>query len=225
MKKNIKIALFLALITAIYMLAGILINSMGGTLYLSWLFWNLFLAVLPTAFAMGAELFHHLLKRWNLISILFCLAWLLFLPNACYMVTDLIYIDTSSFVGADGTYLPHLEAWIELFYIVSGVFLALSAGLFSTSIIHRLLPFSSSWHNVWIGCISLLCGYGVYIGRFLRLNSWDILHPLMLIQKLTAHIDRFAVLFTLMIAGFYFIAYLIFDRIIQNENHKKQQTM
>ncbi len=221
MNKTFKISSCLLLGALIYMLSGMLINSLGGTLYLSWLFWNLFLALLPSVFALCALISHHFFKRWNLFSVLFLLAWLLFLPNACYMVTDLIHLDTASILGPDDTYLPHLEAWVELFYITAGVFLGFISGLFSTSVIHQLIPLNSKFLNTcWKLLVSVLCGYGVYIGRFLRLNSWDIFHPLALLQKLAANFDRFTILFTLMMAGFYFVANLIFERVIQNEDRK-----
>ncbi len=227
MKKNIQLTILLALVILMYVACGIVINHHGGTLNLRWLFWNLLLAVIPVGFALLTQLITVLFKRWELFSLLSAALWLVFMPNACYMITDLIHLESSGLIGYDGTYLMNLKEWVELIYLGGGIFLALVAGLFSTSVIHRLLPLKQ--HPIlnvcWMILISLLCGYGVYIGRFLRLNSWDILHPRSLLQILLQNIDRFAVLFTLMIAGFYFIAYLIFDRIIQNENQKKQQTM
>ena len=67
--------------------------------------------------------------------------------------------------------------------------------------------------------ISLLCGYGVYIGRFLRLNTWDVLQPKVLLATLLQNIDKFTVLFSFMLAAFYFAAYLIFDKLMRSEPH------
>ena len=168
---------------------------------------------------MSAQLIFHKTQKWNIFILLLSALWLLFLPNACYMVTDLIYLDSSLFIGADGTYLPVLSSWIQLFYIVSSVFLALTCGLFSTHVIKEILPFKKKMlHRFWIIAISLLNGYGVYIGRFLRLNSWDILHPVSLLQKLLENIDRFTIIFTLMIAVFYLVAYWIFSCMIKNKS-------
>ena len=221
MHKNLRLSCLLICVTLIYSGCGLLLNTMGASLFLSWLFWNLFLAILPVLFAMSAQFIHHKFQRWNIITFVFSALWLLFLPNACYMVTDLIYLDSSLFIGADGTYLPVLSSWIQLFYIVSSVFLALTCGLFSTHVIEEILPFKKKMlHRFWIIAISLLNGYGVYIGRFLRLNSWDILHPVFLIQKLLGNIDRFTIVFSLMIAVFYLVAYWIFRCMIENESFK-----
>ena len=67
--------------------------------------------------------------------------------------------------------------------------------------------------------ISLLCGYGVYIGRFLRLNTWDVLQPKVLLATLLQNIDKFTVLFSFMLAAFYFAAYLIFYKLMRSEPH------
>lgn len=219
MHKNLRLSCILICVTLIYSCCGLLLNTMGASLFLSWLFWNLFLAILPVLFAMSAQLIFHKTQKWNIFILFLSALWLLFLPNACYMVTDLIYLDSSLFIGADGTYLPVLSSWIQLFYIASSVFLALTCGLFSTHVIAEILPFKKKMlHRFWIIAISLLNGYGVYIGRFLRLNSWDILHPVSLVQKLLENIDRFTIIFTLMIAVFYLVAYWIFSCMIQNKS-------
>ena len=67
--------------------------------------------------------------------------------------------------------------------------------------------------------ISLLCGYGVYIGRFLRLNTWDVLQPKTLMTTLLTNINKFTILFSFMLAAFYFAAYFIFDKLMRSEPH------
>ena len=221
MTKNLRLSCVLIVVTLVYALCGLLLNSMGASLFLSWLFWNLFLAILPVLFAISAQLLMHVMKKWNALILLLGIVWLLFLPNACYMVTDLIYLDSASFIGPDGTFLPHLSAWVQLFYIVSSVFLALASGLFSTHMMHQLLPFQHKLiQYLWVICICILNGFGVYMGRFLRLNSWDILHPFSLMKKIIEHFNGFAIVFTLMIATFYFVAYWIFRCIIQNTSKR-----
>ena len=62
---------------------------------------------------------------------------LLCLPNACYMVTDLIHLQGSQLIGGNGVYLQSLSGWVRLIYIVGGILMALVDGLFSTSLIHQ----------------------------------------------------------------------------------------
>ena len=133
----------------------------------------------------------------------------------CYMITDLIHLQGSQLIGGRGIYLMNIKGWINLLYTSAGIILALLLGLYSTYLIQYpiKLRYSSLINYIWIATISLLCGYGVYIGRFLRLNSWDIFRPRSLFLTLIHHIDRFTILFTFIIAIYYFLAYLIFSQI------------
>lgn len=214
-KKNLKIFALILFLCGLYCVAGLWLDRNGVDLKLRWLFWNLFLAVLPMIFALPVNSLLSWRKHWGPFSLLMAAGWLLFLPNSCYMITDLIHLESSGLIGYNGTYLMDLKGWVEIIYLGAGIFLAIIAGLFSTSLIHQ--PMKLRKHGllnlIWIGVISLLCGYGVYIGRFLRLNSWDILHPRALLNTLLSNIDRFTILFSCFIALFFFFAYLIFDRV------------
>lgn len=215
MKKNLKIMGLLILIHVFYILCGLFLRHEGINLNLRWLYWNLLLAAIPVGFALVAYLLVKLFNHWELLSVGCSLGWLLFLPNACYMVTDLIHLNGSNLIGWNGTYLQNAAGWIVLMYIVAGIFMALVDGLFSTSLIHQNLKLNKLFDLIWIIVISGLVGYGVYIGRFLRLNSWDILKPRTLIHILVTNIDKFTILFSLLLGIFYFIAYLIFDKVIK----------
>lgn len=223
LKKNLKIFVLILVLFILYGLAGIYLDKNGVELKLSWLFWNMFLAILPMFFALPAHALVYWRKHWGPISLLFAAAWLLFLPNSCYMITDLIHLQSSGLIGSNGTYLMNLKGWTALIYLGSGIFLAVIAGLFSTSLIHQPMRLRKYGllNLIWIAVISLLCGYGVYIGRFLRLNSWDILHPRTLLKVLLANIDKFTILFSCFIAVFFFFAYLIYDRISMIEKPKR----
>lgn len=107
--------------------------------------------------------------------------WLLFLPNALYFVTDLIYVADHAFAIDCGPYCPtvYLDGftdWLALVDILLGVILSLAMGTLSISLMRRSLkPSVKAW--ILEGgtvLVSLLCGLGVYIGRFLRYNSWNL---------------------------------------------------
>lgn len=225
LKKNFKIFILILTLCFLYGIAGILLDKYGVDIQLRWLFWNLFLAVLPMIFAMPAHALVVYRKHWGILSLGLAALWLLYLPNSCYMITDLIHLESSGLIGHNGTYLMNLKGWVELIYLGAGIFLALIAGLFSTSLIHQPMKIRKlQLLNIsWVGTVSLLCGYGVYIGRFLRLNSWDIFHPILLLKTLLANIDRFTVLFSFFIAVFFFFAYLIFDRVNSQIPNKIEQ--
>ncbi|MDD3694075.1 MAG: DUF1361 domain-containing protein [Candidatus Pacebacteria bacterium] len=124
-----------------------------------WLNWNLFLALLPLLFAWLAIHF----SRQFLLNKVFLFLWLFFLPNAPYLITDLIHLNTvapRSLVWYDGVMI--------FSYALVGVFVWLTSTL--------LLEQHFHWKKWVIWLIALLTGCGIYLGRNLRFNSWDIFY-------------------------------------------------
>jgi uncharacterized membrane protein len=128
------------------------------------LIWNLLLAVIPFAIT------SYLVSVPNLNKIGFVLSfgmWLLFLPNAPYIVTDLIHLRLNK-----GTFL-----WLDVLLISSFAFNGLL--LFYSSINDMKSHFkhylNKTVTNYTITIILFLSSFGVFLGRFLRYNSWEIL--------------------------------------------------
>lgn len=217
MHRNLKCAAGIVLIHGVYLAAGWLFREAGVALNLRWLWWNLFLAFVPVMLALPAVWLSARRGHWGPCSLFLALVWLLFLPNSCYMVTDLIHLRGSQLIGGNGVYLQSLSGWIQLVYIAGGIFLALVDGLFSTALIHQAVKWKKYplFDGLWLTVISLLCGYGVYIGRFLRLNTWDVLRPRELIPLLLQNIDRFTVLFSVMLAAFFGFALFVFEQVMR----------
>jgi uncharacterized membrane protein len=128
--------------------------------YPSWFFlWNLVLASIPVVFAAG---FAAVRRRIWLIPL--GLGWLAFLPNAPYLVTDLVHL------GGDGEMSRHvmqygIAAW-------TGVML----GVVSMHLVHQRIEREVGAVSGWIAVVVSvgLCAIGVVIGRFERWNSWDL---------------------------------------------------
>ena len=133
----------------------------------SFLVWNLFLAWLPMVFALlGSERYHSTRGRdWRFLGLAGC--WLLFFPNAPYIFTDLIHL-TTRFYGA---------FWVDLSLILLCALTGLVLGFVSLylmqSVVQHLLGRLASW--LFIGAVAVLAGFGTYLGRFMRFNSWDVL--------------------------------------------------
>jgi uncharacterized membrane protein len=137
------------------------------------LIWNLFLAWIPLGFVLIAKRLD-ILKYKYPISFLLAF-WLLFFPNSTYIITDLMH-------------LSHLDKRL-LWYDSVGIFIAaltgLLLGLYSLFVAHEVLDKIFKPKTTWL--IIILCmvlsGYGVYLGRFVRFNSWDLFtKPLYLIR-------------------------------------------
>lgn len=138
---------------------------------LSYLIWNLFLAWVP--YAISA----FFIKKETPIKIfvpLFIL-WMLFFPNAPYLVTDVLHIVSSP---------PALLWYDSLLFFFFG-WLGLLLGVLSLSHVHQYLKnhFRRLVSEIIIFAICLLSGFGIYLGRFERWNSWDIfLNPFKIAQ-------------------------------------------
>jgi uncharacterized membrane protein len=182
----------------------------GGTVAYPFLAWNLFLAGLPFAFALLASLLHESAapgpRRTGGVGALLAL-WLLFFPNAPYMVSDLSHLHTRR-LGA-----PY---WFDA--VLFGAFLAtgVAAGLASLLLVHGMVARRLGRLAGWtaIALASLLAGFGIYLGRFARLNSWDVLtRPLTVLavavdplRSPLAHARTLAV--TVLYGGFILLGYL-----------------
>ena len=140
------------------------------------LIWNLILAWLPLIFAFLA------LKmggRLRVTALLWMPAWLLFLPNAPYIITDIIHLSERQGV-------PILYDAIMLFaFAMCG----LGLGFVSLRWVQMLV---TRRFGVWPGSVfvlGMLCltGFGVYLGRFRRWNSWDaVLDPAALLVDIAS---------------------------------------
>ena len=143
-------------------LLAIRVYKTDSTFYI-FLVWNLFLACIPYAIAL-------ILSSQKTNSFIFWIGfacWLAFLPNSPYILTDLQHIKLSTLQSV----------WFDVLLILSFAINGLVAGFASLSILQTSLQkkFSKTTTNIIIHFILLLCGFGIYLGRVLRWNSWDIL--------------------------------------------------
>lgn len=183
--------------------------------------WNVFLALLPLLF-MYLFLYSRQRKKYVLSS-LFLITWLLLFPNVPYLMTDFIHISPLSFyeISEQGTYyIREFLPWLELMHIALGVWFGMLVGYRSLFYFHEWMHEHYGRYSGWVMAIivSILSGYGVFLGRFLRLNSWDILHPSSLLKNIINSMDSFAFLFTICCSGFILITYAIYYGCFRGRN-------
>ena len=164
------------------------------------LVWNLFLAWLPFVFAVLAYRF----ARHYWLVLPFGFLWLLFLPNAPYMITDLLHLQP----------LPQVPLWYDVIMIftfaLTGLLLGfLSLYLMQTLVVRRFGP-TVGW--LFVFATLGLSGLGVYIGRFLRWNSWDLFtDPFYLMQHLIhallVPLNITAAVIALLLSALFILAY------------------
>jgi uncharacterized membrane protein len=125
-----------------------------------WLLWNLALAWIPWFAARGARQ-----ARSRAGAIACGGLWLLFLPNAPYLVTDLVHLRER---------LP-IPLWFDVLLFAAFALAGCALGWAATEQVqHRLAgALGRGWAALTIMPIFPLVGFGVYLGRFGRWNSWD----------------------------------------------------
>ena len=129
------------------------------------LLWNLLLAALPLGWS-SAFVRAVARKRWVWAVISFAL-WILFLPNAPYLLTDLIHLKPK----------PPVPQWYILAMLLSCAATGTLIGYISLMDVHAAIERRFGFTTGWLLALSslILCGFGIYLGRFLRWNSWDAL--------------------------------------------------
>ena len=173
--------------------------------YYGFLIWNLFLAWLPMVFVLYAREHQKAGANpgWRFLA--FGAAWLLFFPNAPYIFTDLIHVTRY-----------YSRFWVDLVLILMSALTGLIVGFVSLylmqSAVRAIAGKVASW--VFIGAVATLSSFGICLGRFLRLNSWDIIMPSKMFHRLSmwpsvSSAYPGSVLFPILFAAFIFIAYLM----------------
>lgn len=187
----------------------------------NWFFiiWNCFLAVLPVYFAMCAKYFLSIGKKAK--SIISSFLWLLFFPNTLYMLTDLKYLSNFPIETWDDfqNLSQNIIQWLFLGNVVISVLSGVLFGMMSLYIMHTL--FLKRWGKykccLAITALLTLSSFGIYIGRFPRLNSWDILRPMFLIEKTLSSMTVFTIFFVLFFSLLSGAIYLIFYLFVKKQ--------
>ncbi len=138
----------------------------SGSLNYIFLVWNLFLAWIPFLCSLVLTNYDKRSGSKLQIGFLFCL-WLIFFPNSPYILTDLFHLHLRTDV----------PIWYDLVLILCFAWNGLLLGFASLFEIQKFLKsrLSPITLKLFIGLLMLLCGFGIYLGRFPRYNSWDIL--------------------------------------------------
>jgi len=177
-----------------------------GTRGFAFLLWNLLLAWIPLVAAVA--LYDRDRRGRGGVAGLLALGgiWLLFYPNAPYIVTDLIHLVEH----------PSALLWFDLVLIATCAWTGLLLGFVSLSLVQSVVRRRTSPIIGWSFVVGAtgLAAFGIYLGRFLRWNSWDVLtdpHRLFYdiwdrIVNPLSHTQTIAV--WLVLSGFLLAAYL-----------------
>lgn len=127
------------------------------------LIWNLVLAWIPYLIAISLEKLPA--KKWLTIPALF--TWLVFFPNAPYIVTDLLHVNDR----------PGIPLWYDVMVLFSYAWTGLLLGYLSLMEVQHFLEkrLDKKLVSLMVWTAIGLCAFGVYLGRYQRWNTWDLL--------------------------------------------------
>ncbi len=135
-----------------------------------WIIWNLFLAFIPLALSFWLFRRRHISRTWFwwMIYIIF----IAFLPNAPYLLTDIIHLIRATRAGYSVWIITLIFIPLHVFAILSGL------EAYVVSLINQNHYFKKLGLKRYIFTseimIHILCAVGVFLGRFRRFNSWDL---------------------------------------------------
>ena len=162
----------LTLAALVFASAGALSMVAARSYYLgratySFLIWNLLLAWIPMGCAFVTYRLHLRGRRPNFLFAVCALAWFFFFPNAPYIVTDFVHL----------RHQPPVPLWFDLLTIASFAWTGLCLGYLSLYLMQEVVRVQLGRWTSWVFVTAMLAlgSAGIYAGRFLRWNSWDVL--------------------------------------------------
>ena len=181
------------------------------------LIWNLILAWIPFIAASIAYGFSWSRKLLYLVVPVCALIWLIFFPNAPYILTDFQHLSTNA---------NNAPLWYDVLMLVwfawTGLFLGVVSLYLMQEIVTRTFGRAMGWAFTIL--VTILSGFGIFLGRFYQWNSWDLLgDPLPIVHDVWSWLRHpFANLrvygFTLLFTLFFLFVYLAihaFGRVMQ----------
>ena len=183
---------------------------------------NIGLSVLPVGVLLGGEIGVLALAwagapPWVVLAtaVLVGLVWLLLLPNAAYLITEL----NLSHRREDDPVPQWYDILLVLTLAMSGVLNTVLNVVLATVLVvvvryDDIEPLASGGASWAVAGVLVAVSFGIYLGRYLRLNSWDIVHPGSFLAKVRGHFSTArgigdAVGFTLLCAVFLGLMYVV----------------
>lgn len=155
----------------------------SDTSYFLYIIWNIFLAFLPFLISSNLLWYKNQGKFGTPIFIFGLLVWLALFPNAPYLVTDLIHLGANPSVPFIFDFLIlFISAWVGMYL-----------GVYSLFHVEEIFfdKYGKKITNSLLFVIILISSFGIYIGRFLRWNSWDVfLRPGYLVKDISEVVNH-----------------------------------
>jgi len=182
---------------------------MQGDYRYTFLVFNLFLAWIPfllTQFLTSTKWTH----KSKILLVLFI--WFMFFPNAPYIITDLLHFKHYSLN------ILWFDSLLVFVYALTGLLLGANSLWSAECLIGKLYGATSS--RITVILVAFTSGFGIYLGRFCRLSSWDLFHrPLWLLSRVFYQFENPLTYKVTIVYGLVLtILYLIFVKMVKLED-------
>ena len=189
------------------LLLGLRFALSGGTHYRN-LVWNLVLAWVPFALALVAYDRHR--RDVGGIALALPLAlWLAFLPNAPYLVTEFKLLRE----------VHDMPIWFDVALVTSFAWVGLVLGFVSVYLVQEIARRRAGQRAGWACAVGSFaaCGIGIYLGWYVRWNSWDLfLRPAGVLSDVLHALDSPRVVgMTLLMTAFLTMAYVMLYTVVR----------
>lgn len=207
----------ITIIASIFVFCRVIFFDSEGYLFL---IWNIFLAWLPFYFSL---IYTNYKFRINFCQYIIGLLWLVFYPNAPYILTDFIHLSKYKFYenkSYEIIFSLDFAIWYDFFLISIFVIIGLVLSFISLSIMHKYIKEKYNYILGWlfILIICMLSSFGIYLGRFARVNSWELAtNPLYLLNVIFNSFNLQGLIFTILFGILILIFYLTF--FLMNKYH------
>ena len=199
-------------ITALYIILSIILGMFLTNFLIVFLGWNLFLA---TFVFFLSEIYVFLNKKGTHIWVqsVVLIMFILFFPNTLYVLTDFIHLQNYSFFeNYPNLYAFQIEDWLVFMHILIGALYAIKLGISSIhNLEHVFKPLFKKYYILALSTLFLLSSTGIYIGRFLRFNSWNFLQLFSMLSEVFKNLSFFigiiAIFFVL-----HWVSYFLFSK-------------
>ena len=193
-------------------------TARADSLLFAFLVWNLFLAAIPYVASLAFEVLDRY-RRVRPLQWACFVVWLLFLPNAPYIITDFIHLK----------YRPPIPLWYDVLMLLSCAGAGLLLGYASVMIVHRIVARHYGTLAGWATALvaMFLSAFGIYLGRFLRWNSWEAFtEPMPLFHDIATRImNPLQYPRTFAVTGLFGIAlcvgYIALDIVVESESEHR----
>ncbi len=212
-RSNAAVFTLLGLASAMCVALVVARTAYSHTSNFQFLVWNLFLAWIPLVLA---ALAYRMATRRSALSrllvVLTAIVWLLFFPNAPYIVTDFVHL---------GEFHDNVPGWYDVMLIAWYAWTGLLLGVVSLRLMQEIVSRAAGSVAGWllVALVTALGSVGIYLGRFLGWNSWYVFQaPLALADKAWDRANQpnanvrmlgFTLLFALLFLFVYVAVYLI----------------